>query len=322
MDLWELCDLATPWCLCIVATLRIAEHMTAGISETGALASAAECDAEVLNCVLGHLAGKGIFERVRPGEWALNDAARGLLNPMLQLGLDLNGIGGRMAYAWSTLPKFVRTGRPAYHEVFGRPFWEDLEANPDIAASFDALIGPAGHGDFNASFPLTAGWEAIRTVVDVGGGTGAMLAAMLRADPRLRGTLVELPRTVARAAETFQAAGVADRVTAVAQSFFDPLPAGADLYLLRGVLNNWPDAEAAKLLKRCADAARPHGRVVVLKGIDQDGALPHLSIDKILTGGKQRTVSEFRDLARQSGLEVVAAGREGSGYFTVECRPL
>src|ERR1051325_7035983 len=87
---------------------------------------------------------------------------------------------GRLATPGATMLQYVRTGKPAYHEVFGRPFWEDLDAHPDIAASFDALIGPAGHGTPNPEFQITGGWESVRTVVDVGGGTGAMLAQILR----------------------------------------------------------------------------------------------------------------------------------------------
>src|SRR6185436_16064098 len=135
-------------------------------------------------------------------------------------------------------------------------------------------------------FQIIGGWEPVRTVVDVGGGTGAMLAEILRARPEIRGTLVDLPRTIARSSETFQAAGVADRVTTVGQSFFDPLPAGADLYLLRGVLNDWPDREATAILSRCAEAARPDGRVVVLKGVGPDDAPKRLSIEMVLLGGK------------------------------------
>jgi SAM-dependent methyltransferase len=320
-DLWALSDLCTPWCLHVVATLGIAGHIATGKTEIGALAAAADCDRDVLHRVLEQLVSKGVFEEPEPGRFSLNEAAHGLLDSAQLLGLDLKGIGGRMAYAWSTLPSYVRTGAPAYHEVFGLPFWQDLDAHPDIAASFDAMIGPAGHGAFDPDFPVTSGWEQVRTVVDVGGGTGAMLAAILRAHPHVRGTLVDLPRTVARSAETFRSAGVTDRVTPVGQSFFDPLPSGADLYLLRGVLNNWDDREAAALLSRCAEAARPAGRVVILKSICPDGATRGLSISMVLVGGKDRTVSEFRELARPGGLEILAAGRQPSGYFVVECRP-
>ncbi len=146
-----------------------------------------------------------------------------------------------------------RAGDPAYHEVFGLPFWEDLAAHPEIATSFDDLIGLAGHG---------------------------------------------IPTLCNRRW----------------------LGAGADLYLLRGVLNDWPDREAKAILRRCAEAALPKGRVVVLNGVGPDSAPRGLSIEMMLLGGKHRTVAEFRELARQSRLEVSTAGRQ-FGYFVVECRP-
>ncbi|HMJ62885.1 MAG TPA: methyltransferase [Bryobacteraceae bacterium] len=321
-DLWALSDLCTPWCVHVVATLGIAEHIAAGVDQIDYLAAAAKCDSGVLHSMLGHLVSKGVFQEPEPGRFALNECARGLLDPSLRLGLDIEGIGGRMAYAWGTLLTYVRTGASAYHEIFGKPFWEDLDAHPRIAADFDALIGPMGHGTPNPEFEITGGWDPVRTVVEVGGGTGAMLAEILRTRPHIRGTLVDLPRTVACAAEIFQSAGVGDRVTTSGQSFFDPLPAGADIYLLRGILNDWPDREAIAILSRCAEAARPAGRVVVLKSVGEDGTPKRLSIEMVLLAGKHRSVAEFRELARQSGLEVIAAGSQSSGYFVVECRPV
>jgi hypothetical protein len=322
VDLDTLSDLCTPWCMYLVATLRIADHIAAGVDQIDALAAAAGSDPYSLHRVLTHLVGKGVFEEPDCGRFTLNAAALGLLDPVRQISLDLDGIGGRMAHAWSTLPTYVRTGKPGYDEIFGMSFWEDLEAHPHIAASFDALIGPTGHGAPNPRFELSGGWESVRTVVDVGGGTGALLAEILRARPGVHGTLVDLPRTVARSAEIFQAAGVADRVAAVGQSFFDPLPAGADLYLLKGVLNDWPDPEATAILIRCAEAARPAGRVVVLNGVGPDDAPRDLMIEMVLLGGKQRTATEFRELAREASLEVTAAAQQPSGYFVVECRPV
>ncbi len=320
-NLEALTDLCTPWCVHVAATLRIADHIAAGIDRIGPLAAAAGCDPYALHRMLTYLVGKGVFEEPTPGRFALNQAARGLLDPGLRLGLDLEGIGGRMAHAWGTLLSYVRTGAPAYHEIFGLPFWEDLDAHPEIGASFDALIGPAGHGVPNPEFQITSGWESVRTVVDVGGGTGAMLAELLRMRPEIDGTLVDLPRTVALSGETFRTAGVAERVTTVGQSFFEPLPAGADLYILKGILNDWPDAEATAILSRCAEAARPNGRVVILGGVTPDEAPRSLLIEMALLGGKLRSVTEIRELARQAGLEVLAAGRQPSRHFVVECRP-
>src|SRR5260370_25692193 len=197
MDLWTLSDLCTPWCVHVVATLRIADHIAAGITEIGPLAAAAGADRDSLYRVLRHLVGKGLFEQPAPGRFALNELAQGLLGESGRLGFDLDSFGGRMALAWGTLLSAVRSGKPAYHEAFGRGFWDDLDAHPDIAATFDDLMGPAGHGVADPEVLLDpADWASIQTVVDVGGGTGALLAEVLRAHPHLRGTLVDLPRTV------------------------------------------------------------------------------------------------------------------------------
>ena len=208
MDIWALSDLCTPWCVHVVATLRIADRIAAGNTQIDQLAAAACADRESLYRVLRHLVSKGLFEEPAPGRFAVNEAARALLGEQVRVGLDLDGIGGRMAHAWGTLLSAVRTGKPAYHEAFNRGFWEDLDAHPDIAASFDALMGPAGHGIPDAQvLPDPADWEFVKSVVDVGGGTGTLLAEVLRARPEVRGTLVDLPRTVARSSEVFQGRG-------------------------------------------------------------------------------------------------------------------
>jgi len=323
VDIWALSDLATPWCVHVVATLHVAEHLASGVTFIDDLAASCGCHSDSLCRVLRHLIAKGLFEEPAPGRFALNQPARALLDPGLRLGLDLDGFGGRMARAWSTLLTAVETGAPAYDEVFGRPFWEDLQAHPRIGAAFDELMGPVGHGTPNADVLPSGDWESVRTVVDVGGGTGALLAEILRARPGLKGTLVDLPATVARSGGIFQPAGVADRVTTVAQSFFDPLPPGADLYLLKNMLADWPDREAIAILKRCGEAARPSGRVVILGGVYPDDASspPPALLMMVLVGGKERSLAEFRKLASAAGLEIAAAATLPWGRFTVECRP-
>jgi hypothetical protein len=319
-NLWELADLCTPWCLHVIATLRIADLIQSGTDRISDLAAAANCDPGVLHAVLGHLVGKGVFEEPATGRFALNEAARELLDPMVQLSMDLDSLGGRMAHAWSTLLPFTRTGVPAYAHLFGRPFFEDLKAHPQIAADFDTIIGPAGHGVPSPNFDVSGGWEPIRTVADVGGGTGAMLAELLRAHPHLQGTLIDQPETVERSMEIFTSAGVSGRASTAGQSFFDPLPPGLDLYLLRGIINDWPDRESGTILRNCAAAARPDGRVVILKSVQPDHTPKDLYIEMLLLGGKPRTISEFTVMARQSGLEIVSAAQQPD-YFVVECRP-
>lgn len=324
VDLWALCDLCTPWCVHVVVTLRVAEHIDSGLSRIERLAEECEADSGALQRVLRHLIEKGLFLEPEPGCFELNEPARALLDPSFPLGLDLEGFGGRMAHAWGTLLPAVRSGASAYHTVFGRPFWQDLQAHPVISEQFDDLIGPAGHGDPDPVIPISCGWESVRSVVDVGGGSGSLLAAILQSWPLIRGILVDQPMTIERAASVFEAAGVADRVTRVAQSFFEPLPAGADVYLIKNVLADWPDPEALALLKRCAEAALPAGRIVILGGITppETGAPSPELLMLVLVGGKGRSLAEFRELARLAGLEVVSTGRQPSGRYVVECQPV
>jgi 2,7-dihydroxy-5-methyl-1-naphthoate 7-O-methyltransferase len=111
-NLSALSDLCTPWCIHVVATLRIADHIAAGTADIQTLAEEAGCDADSLQQVLRYLVGKGVFQEPTPGRFALNEAAQELLDPARQLGLDLDGIGGRMASAWGSLLTAVRTGAP------------------------------------------------------------------------------------------------------------------------------------------------------------------------------------------------------------------
>jgi hypothetical protein len=291
--------------------------MTDEASTPAELAAAARCDADVLAAVLGHLVSRGVFTRSGDGRFALNEAAEQLLDPGRRFDLDLSGIGGRMSGAWATVPEFLRTGRPAYDQAFGMPFWEDLAEHADVGASFDELMGPVGHGSFDPELPLQRGWDGVAHVVDVGGGTGAMLVEVLRAHAEMRGTLVDLPGTVERATATFREAGLEDRVTLAGQSFFDPLPAGHDLYLVRKVINDWADNEARRILERCAEAASPSGRVVMLGSVDEGPS--RLEIEMVLVGGRGRTREEFEELARSAGLRVSDFGRQASGRTAVEC---
>jgi predicted enzyme related to lactoylglutathione lyase len=345
VDLGRMLDLATPWCLHVAATLRIPEHISTGRTGIAELAAAAGCDRDALHAVLGHLVAKGVFTEESPGRFACNRAAAQLSEASF---LDLDGIGGRMAHTWGTLLDYVRTGQPAYQQVFGQPFWEDLAAHPQIAAEFDALMGPAGHGIPDFDIELSDGWDQIRTVVDVGGGTGAMLASLLRRHPQTKGILVDLPGPIARAEQVIDSFGVSSRMTVKGQSFFDPLPAGADLYLLKSVLNDWADEPTVAILRRCAEAAAQRqaaqrqaaqrqaaqrqaaqrqaaqpkeGTIAILGGVSADETPRSLGIDMLVAGGKTSTLTQFTELARQAGLEIVAAHTQSSGRFVVECRP-
>jgi hypothetical protein len=136
-----------------------------------------------------------------------------------------------------------------------------------------------------------------------------MLDQVLKAHPHLEGTLVDFPGTVQRAQGEFEKRG---------QSFFDPLPAGADLYLLRSVLNDWPDEETDAILRNVAAAMSDKSRLIVSGGVAPDDAPRRLMIEMVLLGGSTDSLDAFTERARRAGLDVVSSGEQTDGRFYVE----
>jgi SAM-dependent methyltransferase len=300
--LWALADLLTPMALRVAATLRLADHIADGDTTVEALAGRTGADADALGRVVNHLVGAGVLARDGAGELSLTG---GLGEELREAGawLDIEGAIGRADLSAFHLLATVRGGEPAYPLAYGRAYWEDLAAQPRLSASFDALM----RARLRTEGPQVAAaydWGAHAHVVDVGGGDGTLLAAILAAHPAVRGTLVELAGPAAAAARTLER--FAGRCEIVTGSFFDPLPAGADAYGLSGVLHDWDDERAPAILRRCAEAAGPGGRVLVIEEGPTDAAIRTEGDLRMLlyTGGRERSPGDFETLAAEAGLRV------------------
>ena len=331
MAAWQalgpLIDLVTPMALRVAATLRLADFMpddgTGEGTVVGDLAERAGANPDALARMLRHLVQHGVFTEPRPGQFAANQTAA-----LLRTGqpgavwMDLDGFGGRMDLAFTGLAHTVRTGEPAWEQVFGQPFWDWLDANPAISASFDATMAvDAG----NAPVADCYDWTTVRHVADIGGGTGTLIAEVLRRNPRLRGTLADLPETAARARQYLAGLGLLGRCEVVGQSFFDPLPPGADAYLLNRVIHDWDDAAATAILRRCAEAAGSTGRVLVIESHGTPGGDPAAFAEMnlrmlVLTGGRERTIDDYSALAAGAGLQVTAVHDITERHMIIECR--
>ncbi|MBQ1041750.1 methyltransferase [Micromonospora sp. C32] len=304
----RLTDLATPFAVRTVVTLRVPDLIADGVTALPELAGACGADAAALGRLLRYLAHRGVFVEVSPDVFALTDVGELLCDREgggLGAYLDLGGLGARMDLAWAGLPHAIRTGGPGYREVHGRDFWADLDAHPDHRAYFDALM--LSQQRFTA--PEVAAlypWHEARHVVDVGGGAGGLLREVLGAHPHLRGTLVDRAEPVATAAATFAECGLAGRAETVIGDFFAPLPPGADVYVVSRALTDWSDAHAAAILRRCAEAAGAAGRVLVIEVLPTVPHVPHLSPYDlrmlVLVGGRERGVPEYAGLAAAAGL--------------------
>jgi SAM-dependent methyltransferase len=314
-----LADLVTPMAVRVAATLRVVDHLRAGTTDPAALAEATGTDADALLRLLRHLAAVGVLAETAPGRFAPTEVGDLLADghPAMQRSwLDLSQAVSRADLAFLRLLDAVRTGRPVYEDLHGRPFWADLSADPTLGASFDALMATEEEAAF--AVPVAAyDWRGVRHVLDVGGGTGGLLKAVARAEPGVRGTLLELPGPAARARERTAEAGLADRIEVVEGDFLDELPVTADVVVLSFVLLNWPDDDARRILKRCADALEPGGRILLYERADVPvGAAKQASdlffsvLDMrmlVFLGGRVRTTEEWSALVASAGLTVVSA---------------
>lgn len=316
-SVWELADLATPMAVRVAATLRVADHIVAGRSTAQAIAEAAGVDGPTLERVLRHLVTAGVFTRDQTSaEFGLTEVGRQLRDEdpqRVRAWLDLDGAIGRADLCFVELLHTVRTGEPAFPVRYGASFWDDLAADEARSESFDELMGQHVSTD-NHEVADAFDWGSLGWVVDVGGGNGALLCSLLRRHPALRGTVLDLAGPAASARKTLQDNGFADRADVLTGSFFDPIPPGAGGYLLSFVIHDWNDDDARAILRRCAEAAGPDGRVFVIEAPGGDGESPSTEMDlRMLTyvNGKERGLAEYAALAADVGLGVVAVHPAG-----------
>ncbi|GAA2214126.1 methyltransferase [Nonomuraea monospora] len=313
-------DLVTPMAVRVAATLRLTDLMAGDVVAVEELARRAGADADALGRLLRLLACRGVYVEEEPGRFAVNEPAALLASDhpsQMRRRLDLDGFGGQMDLAFTGLLHTVRTGEPAWETVFGAPYWDHLAANPALSASFDEMM--ATGADYVADLVEGYDWSRVRHVVDVGGGSGVFVAEVLRAHPEVRATLVELPGTVERGRRYLAGLGLEGRCAFAGQSFFEPLPAGGDVYVLKRVVHDWGDEEALKILRRCGEAAGPGGRVVVIETDDDPAMLAEMSLRMlVLSGGRERSAAGYRALVEEAGLEVVGVRRTPLGHVIIE----
>ncbi|MDM0108648.1 methyltransferase [Variovorax sp. J22R24] len=226
--------------------------------------------------------------------------------------------------AWTGLLHSVRTGENAFRHVHGADVWSYRAIRPEESALFDGAMTALSR---QASAALLAAYDfgRFRTVVDVGGGTGALLAAILRAHPGLEGILFDQPHVVAAASAFMERAGVADRCRIEGGSFFEAVPEGADAYVLRAVIHDWDDVEAVRILTVVRKAMAADGRVLLVERIiappneGRDAKFSDLNM-LVAPGGRERTREAFELLLEPARLQA-AAVIEAGGFAVVEALP-
>jgi 2,7-dihydroxy-5-methyl-1-naphthoate 7-O-methyltransferase len=326
----QLTDLATPFAVRTAVALRVPDQIASGRGNLRDLATACGADPGALGRLVRYLVHQGVFAEVSPEVFALTEVGE-LLADRSAGGraayLDLDGLPARMDLAFAGLPHAIRTGEPGYASVYGRDLWADLDAQPEFRTYFDDLM----RSQQLSTAPQVAAlypWQEVGHIVDVGGGSGWLLAEVLTAHPHLRGTLVDQAEPTAAAERTFADRGLAGRAGVAAGDFFQPLPAGAEVYVLSRVLTDWDDSHATAILRRCAEAAGsadPAGRVLVAEVLPTQPHVPHLSSYDlkmlVVVGGRERATGDFAALAAAAGLALARTYSGQGGLTLLELEP-
>jgi hypothetical protein len=312
----------------LAAKLGLADLMQAEPQTTAALAAATGTHAPALSRVLRALASAGIFAEDEQGRFTLTPLAATLQTnvPGSLRAWAMVQLGEEHYQAWGDLLYSVQTGESAFTHVFGTGVWPYRAQHPEHARLFDeavAHVSSLHHATVLASYPFAK----LTRVVDVGGGEGGLLVALLQAHPGMQGVLCELPHVAAKAQRRIAEAGLAERCAVVAGDVFTAVPGGGDAYVLARVLHTCDDDRAVALLTSCHRAMAPQSRLLLLERVlparvhpsptAQTVTLADLNL-MVLSGGRERTAAEYRALCQAAHFELTQIIATPSGMSVIE----
>lgn len=308
----------------LAVELGIADMLATGPLSLEELAERSETHTPSLYRLLRALGGVGLFEETAGpcfGLTPLGDCLReSRLGPVARMfGSEWHD------RAWRRLPDSVRTGRGGFSAAFGCSFGSWLHDNPDAAATVHAAQAAKVRTRIPA-LVATMDVTGVHRVADVGGGTGALLIGLLRANPHLQGVVVDRPEAVAGALKAIADEGFANRCTAAEGDFLEELPVEVDACLLSDVLHNWPDDICVAILRNCRRAVGPRGRVLAVEMVlpkcpePSPATLLDLEMLVMSEGGRERSAEELGELFGKAELRLEAVNPTAAGVSVLDAR--
>lgn len=313
--------------ICVGATLGIADHLTNGPRSSDELAAATGTHPQSLYRLLRALASVGVLHEGAERRFALTNLGTCLRADAEHSVAPWARMVGRAYYrdAWTELLHSVRTGENAFAHAHGTGVWQYRIDHPEESVIFDQAMSsfvPAVAAAVLAAYDF-GGFDV---VMDVGGGQGALIAAILARNPRQRGILFDQPQVVDGAAPLLRSASVADRCEVVGGDFFVSVPEGADAHVMKWILHDWDDERSIAVLKTCRRAIRPEGTLVVLEAVlapPNEGARAKFADLNMLAvpGGQERTEEEFARLFAAAGFRLTRTIDAGPRISIIEGKP-
>lgn len=305
----------------VAVRLGIADSLKDESKSSEELAASAGVNPQALYRLLVVLANAGVLREVEPARFALTP-----MGTLLQEGRPLRYsavMGAELFYrAYGELAYTVQTGQSAFQRAFGVPIYDYLPKTPQADAAYAGAMTAATTA---MAAVLTQSYDCsgVGTVVDVGGGRGALLSRILTAHPHLRGILFDRPPTIAGVLDALEVDQVANRCQVVSGNFFEGLPAGGDVYILKWVISEWSDDRASIILKNCRRAMTPRGRLLVIDPLDlPSNALFNLNMLVAWNGGRVRSSADLTALLRAAGFRMEGIISTQSPLSIVEGRAI
>jgi hypothetical protein len=297
----------------VAARLGVVDLLAAEPRTAPELAEALHVDAGALERVLHALAALGLLDHVHGSRYATTGLGS-------RLGADVPGslravallAGERSYHAWGGLLHSVQTGETAFRHVFGLGTFEYMAAHPEIAGFYNEAMA-AGAAERAAAVVAAYDFSGGGTIVDVGGGHGTLLVAILSAHPAARGILFERESVTVGARARIEAAGLGARCAVVAGDFFQSVPGGGRVYLLSHIIHNWDDQRSETILANCRAAMSPGAKLVVIEQVLPERFVPSREAVRAsmadlhmlaITGGQERTAGDYRRLFAAAGLSL------------------
>jgi hypothetical protein len=291
----------------VFATLNIADSLADGPKTSEALARLTATDHDTLRRLLRTAVGFGLLEEPRPDSFTLlplgallRSGAPGSLRDYI-----IAMVGPSFWLPWGQLEQAIRQGKEAFTDVFGMNIWDYYAQHPNEARHFANAMGNISAVVADAVVALYDA-STYRTIVDVGGSHGTLLAALLQANPAAKGMLFDRPNVIVEAQQAISGRGLNERVELVGGDFFEEVPPGADLYLLKWILHDWDDAQSLIILKNIHRVAASHSKLLIVERLLPSAPEPspvHL-MDLhmlVLAGGRERSREEFEALLSSAG---------------------
>ena len=295
----------------VIAKLGIPDLLASGAKTAEELAQLTDVHAPSLFRILRALVSVGVLAADSENRFALTPLTETLVTdaPGSLRWFAVSELGQEHYPAWGNLMHSVKTGEIAFDDFFGMDIWGYFQRNPGDAAVFnDSMSGMTAV--VNESLTSLYDFSNFKTVVDVGGGHGALITRILKANPESKGILYDAPQVVSGAQDRLNTEGLSDRCEAIGGDFFKSVPAGGDVYVMKWIIHDWDDEKAIRILKNCRTQMNPDSRLIIVDCVVPESNEPHFAkfIDLnmlVMTGGKERTQDEFAKLFEAAGFKLL-----------------